>query len=231
LVRGLSKNRVLPFTAGLFLLFMIGLMQPVSAGALPTVSLSASPSTVTVTAPGSASTTITVTVPSVDAPSLDAVTIRLVNLVLNCVGLPAGASCTTTPSPLPASIGNGYQFILTISATASTAPGTYSVTVALTGNLPFAIIQWSFLAISTAASGIGPSSISVQQGFTVTPSITITVIVIPPPPPPAVHPLNVGGEMVPVDMLRVVAPWIATMLALTVVAVEMLVIRRKNRKP
>jgi len=48
---------------------------------------------------------------------------------------------------------------------------------------------------------------------------------------PAVHPLNVGGEMLLVDLLRVLAPWIAMILALTVVAVETLVIRTKNRKP
>ena len=49
-------------------------------------------------------------------------------------------------------------------------------------------------------------------------------------PPPAVHPLNVGGEMLPVNMLRVVAPWIAAMLGLAVVAVETLVIKRRNNR-
>jgi len=47
---------------------------------------------------------------------------------------------------------------------------------------------------------------------------------------PAVHPLNVGGEMLPVNMLRVVAPWIVAVLALTMVAVETLVIRRKKSR-
>ena len=58
------------------------------------------------------------------------------------------------------------------------------------------------------------------------PATTTTTV-----PPPAVHPLNVGGEMFPVNMLRVVAPWVAAMLALTVIAVDALVIRRrKSRK-
>jgi len=72
-------------------------------------------------------------------------------------------------------------------------------------------------------------------------NILLRVVVdpIPPPttttttvPPPAVHPLNVGGEMFPVNLLQVLGPWVAAMLALTVVAVETLVIRKKkNRKP
>ena len=47
---------------------------------------------------------------------------------------------------------------------------------------------------------------------------------------PAVHPLNVGGAIFPVNLLQVLGPWIAATLALTVVAVETLVVR-KNRKP
>lgn len=51
-------------------------------------------------------------------------------------------------------------------------------------------------------------------------------------PPPAVHPTYVGGEMLSVNVLRVVGPWIAAMLALTIVAVDTLILRRrKNRKP
>ena len=48
---------------------------------------------------------------------------------------------------------------------------------------------------------------------------------------PAVHPLNVGGEMLPVNITQVLAPWIAAMLTLTVVAVETLVVKRNDRKP
>ena len=47
---------------------------------------------------------------------------------------------------------------------------------------------------------------------------------------PAVHPLNVGGEMIPVNLFQVLGPWIAVMLALTVVAVETLVIRRRKNR-
>ena len=58
----------------------------------------------------------------------------------------------------------------------------------------------------------------------------VALVPAPPAPQPAVHPLNVGGEMLPVNMLRVVAPWITAMLALTVVAIETLVIRKKKNR-
>jgi len=49
---------------------------------------------------------------------------------------------------------------------------------------------------------------------------------------PAVHPLNVGGAMLPVNLAQVLGPWVAAMLALAVIVVETLVIRRKkNHKP
>lgn len=48
---------------------------------------------------------------------------------------------------------------------------------------------------------------------------------------PALHPVYVGGAMLSVNPAQVLGPWIAAMLALTVVAVETLIIRRKNRKP
>ena len=51
-----------------------------------------------------------------------------------------------------------------------------------------------------------------------------------PIPAQATHPINVGGEMLPVNLLRVLAPWIAAVLALTVVAVETLVIRERNNR-
>ena len=47
---------------------------------------------------------------------------------------------------------------------------------------------------------------------------------------PAVHPLNVGGEMLPVNIPQVLAPWLVVMLASTVVAVETLVVRRKRSR-
>lgn len=89
----------------------------------------------------------------------------------------------------------------------------------------FAVVSNS----STSSGGIGLSSITVQQFLSA--SVTIPVI-ISPATYPAVHPVYVGGEMLPVDMLRVVAPWAVAMLALALVAVETLLIRRKkNRKP
>ena len=48
------------------------------------------------------------------------------------------------------------------------------------------------------------------------------------PTQPATHPLNVGGEMLPVNLAQVLGPWVAVMLALGVVAVETLLVKRKK---
>ena len=44
------------------------------------------------------------------------------------------------------------------------------------------------------------------------------------------HPLNVGGAMLPLNLAQLLTPWIAAVLALTMLAVETLIVRkRKNR--
>jgi len=187
---------------------MIGLMKPVSAGA--PITLSASPTTVTVTAGGSASTTITFHIPF---PPIS-------NPMIDCIGLPAGASCSTTPNPLSGLFDDLSQFTLTVSALYSTAPGTYSVTVQLTSYSTPGMIQPGFLAISPASSGgIGPSSISIQQAVA---SVTITVVVNP------AHPIAVGGEMIPINQAQVLLPWLALIAVLTILFVETLIRRRRT---
>ena len=53
---------------------------------------------------------------------------------------------------------------------------------------------------------------------------------VPPSVQPAVHPLNVGGEMFPLNLAQVLSPWVAAILALTVVVIETLVIRKKKSR-
>ena len=160
----LVRDKVLLFSVGLILLFVVGLIKPVSA-VPPTVTLSADPSSVTVTAGSSASTTITFH----NAAASPTIT---------CSGLPSGASCSTNPSPLPTIINDGYQFTLTISAASSTSPGAYTVTVQATFSGP-TIIQPSFLTISPiqfgSSGGIGPNSLLIQQDPTASVTITVTV--------------------------------------------------------
>ena len=50
------------------------------------------------------------------------------------------------------------------------------------------------------------------------------------PTQPPTHPLNVGGDLLPVNLVQVLGPWVAALLALTVVVLQTLVIRRKNSK-
>jgi hypothetical protein len=168
----LVRDRVLLFAVGLILLFVVGLVKPVSAGDSITVTLTASPSNVTVTAGGSGSTTITFHLSAGD----------IINPIVTCSGLPASASCSTNPNPIPPFpflVGNGYQFTLTVSAASSTSPGTYQVTAQVSYEEP-TIIQPSFLAISPiqfgSSSGIGPNSLLIQQAL-LTASVTITVTV------------------------------------------------------
>lgn len=164
------RDKVLLFSVGLILLFVVSLIKPVSA--VPaTFTLSANPSSVTVTAGSSASTTITfhITSDPVLSPTI------------TCIGLPSGASCSTSPSPLPTPLSDGSQFALIISAASSTSPGTYTVTVQATFSGPF-IIQPSFLATSPiqfgSSGGIGSNSLLIQQ--VPPPSVQITVTVNPP---------------------------------------------------
>ena len=234
MVTCLVRDRVLLFSVVLILLFVVGLFKPVSAAPTPattlvTVSLSANPSSITVTAGSSNSTTITITV-SFPAPLIPDGIGSVLNPMISCSGLPAGATCATNPSPLPIPLHNGQQFTLTVSVPASTAPGTYQVTVQISFQSttpPPGLIQPGFLAMSpTNGGGIGLGSISIQQ-LLPTASVPITVIVTP-ATQPAVHPLNVGGEMLPMNLLQVLAPWVAAVLALTVVAVATLVVRKKR---
>jgi len=65
------------------------------------------------------------------------------------------------------------------------------------------------------------------------PSTTFVLVLratFDPAPIPAqpTHPINVGGTMLPLNLLQVLGPWIAAILALTVVAVETLVIRKRK---
>jgi len=48
-------------------------------------------------------------------------------------------------------------------------------------------------------------------------------------PPPASHPMPVGGELLPTSLVRVLAPWIAALLILTIIPFETLRPRRRNR--
>jgi len=76
-------------------------------------------------------------------------------------------------------------------------------------------------------NGIGPSSINVDQFLA--PILTLSIVVIP-PTQPAVHPVMVGGEMLPVNLVQILAPWIAALLTLTIVAVATLAVRKNKRK-
>jgi len=239
LVMYLVRDRVLLFSVGLILLFVVGLVKPVSAFPAPLtaiplpVSLSANPSSITVTAGSSASTTITVTFSTITPAIPDGIgSIQLMNPVISCSGLPAGATCSTIPNPLPSPMSSGEQFTLTVSASSSTAPGTYQVTVQISYQPPtVTMIQPSFLAISPiqfgSSGGIGPSAISISQ--TIISSITITVVVKA-PTFPAVHPTPVGGVMLPSVGFTALLPWAVLLSLLGVLSVEAFTIKRRAKR-
>jgi len=176
---GVWLDRRFLFVAGLLLVCLVGLVKPVEG--IPPVTMTPSPSTVTVTVGASGSTTVTVTPP-------DGFGLTLLDSVVSCPsGLPAGASCSTNPSPLPNPFSvpspNGAQFTLMVSTSASTPPGSYTVTVQLSFNLQAEMIQ-PILSDNTffpltpgSGGGIGPSSVTLQQGtqFSGTTSITLSV--------------------------------------------------------
>ncbi len=163
-------------SAAALLLVLMCLARPVGAADSEVVTLSASPSTVMVSDGSSASTTMTIHISGPPG--------AIINPVIGCVGLPAGAGCTTTPNPLPVfpptMITDGYQFTLTITASSSTTPGNYAVMVQLTSFREPTIIQPTLFGISEPVLGyasggrFGPSSITILQ---TPPSVTITVIV------------------------------------------------------
>ena len=222
----LVRDRVLLFSVGLILLFVVGLVKPLSADGPSTfsVSLSANPSTVTVTAGSFASTTITVTIQPTDA--------TISNAAISCNGLPAGAACATNPSPLPTPLHSGQEFTLTVNVPSSTPPGTYQVTVHFSYLPPPPIIQAPFLAISpiqfSSSGGIGPSAILPSQLLPVI-SLAITVIVQP-ATFPAVHQTPVGGVMFPSVGFTVLLPWALVLSLLGIVSVEAFRVRRHAKQ-
>jgi len=236
LVMYLVRDRVLLFSVGLILLFVVGLVKPVSAIPAETVSLSANPSSITVTAGSSASTTITVTFSTITPAIPDGIgSIQLMNPVISCSGLPAGATCSTNPNPLPSPMSSGQQFTLTVSASSSTAPGTYQVTVQISYQLPaLDIIEPSFLAISPiqfgSSGGIGPSAISTSQAPpSFLSSITITVVVNAPTKLAVSH-IPVGGVMLPSVGSTALVPWAIVLSLLGVLSVEAFTIKRRAKR-
>ena len=222
MVTYLVRDRVLLFSVGLILLFVVGVVKPVSAGDSITVSLSASPSSITVTAGSFASATITVTI----SPSPSTIS----NAAVTCTGIP-GATCSTNPNPLPSPLSNGQQFTLTVSVPASTAPGTYQGSVQFSYQETPVMIRPVFVAISPiqfgSSGGIGPSGISISQDPVI--SVTITVIVQP-ATFPAVHQTPVGGVMLPSLGLTALLPWALVLSSLGVVSVEAFRVKRHAKR-
>ena len=224
MVTYLVRDRVLLFSLGLILLFVVGVMKPVGAGLpAPTVSLSANPSSITVIAGSFASAMITVTIQPTD--------VTISNAVVTCTGIP-GATCSTNPNPLPSPMSNGQQFTLTVSVPASTAPGTYQGSVQFSyQETPAGMIQPVFVAISPiqfgSSGGIGPSGISISQDPVI--SVTITVIVQP-ATFPAVHQTPVGGVMLPSLGLTALLPWVLVLSSLGAVSVEAFRVKRHAKR-
>ena len=140
-------------------------------------------------------------------------------------------------SPPPPS-GVTFPFGLFSITVSGLSPG-QTVTMTITLSAPLPAGTFSYWKFESGAWTQFPSA-SIDSTRTI---ITLTLTAdssgtvndpggpaIPPPPQPT-HPLNVGGEMLPLNLIQVLGPWIAAMLTLTVVAVEMLVVRKKNRKP
>ena len=105
--------------------------------------------------------------------------------------------------------------------------GGSTVTVTATPSLGWVFASWSTQTGVVCTSNPCSFTVPALSGA----SVLKATFDPAPIPAQATHPINVGGEMLPLNLIQVLAPWIAAMLALTVVAIETLVVRRKNRKP
>ena len=132
------------------------------------------------------------------------------------VGLSIGQTVTVTltlPSPLPAA---GFSYWKFHGGTWTQMPAG-KATLDATGRV----------VTLTLTDGASPDDADASaNGVIVDPGGPAAGV-----PAQPTHPLNVGGEMLPVNLMQVLGPWLAVMLVLSVVAVETLVLRgRKNRK-
>ena len=154
-----------------------------------------------------------------------------------------------SPSP-PAQAGNFPDGLFSFQVSGLTSGQTVTVTLTLSSPLPSGDFSyWKFhggtwtqmpsskatldstrtvikLTLTDGASpddadGLANGVIVDPGGPTITPPATTQ---------PATHPVAVGGEMLPVSLVQVLAPWIAVMLALTVVAVETLLVQRRQTR-
>ncbi len=151
------------------------------------------------------------------------------NVLISCTGLPTGASFSISPypNPLPGPVSDGNSFILTVTTSLATPPGTYPITCvsSFTEDIIAPSFAISPINLSNGAGSLGPDSISIQQQ----PPPTFILIVDPATFPP-VHPTPVGGVMLPSVGFTVLLPWAVALSMLGVLSVEAFLVKRRAKR-